>query len=74
MSESSIRILRTKKGYSLEEVAKEVGISAGYLSQIESGKRQVSAEIAKLIAKLFSVDREELFEATRFKAIRQEKK
>lgn len=43
MSESSIRILRTKKGYSLEEVAKEVGISAGYLSQIESGKRQVSA-------------------------------
>ncbi len=47
MGESRLRMLRIQKGFSLEEVSKQVGISAGYLSQIESGKRQVNALISE---------------------------
>lgn len=72
MSESSIRLLRIQRGFSLEEVAKQVGISAGYLSQIESGKRQVSVAVCSEIASFFNVKLDELFEATRFKAIWKE--
>lgn len=72
MGESNIRLMRIQKGLSLEEVAQQVGISAGYLSQIESGKRQVSAEVSYQLAKLFHVKLESLFEATRFKATRNE--
>ncbi|GAF12038.1 hypothetical protein JCM19046_4006 [Bacillus sp. JCM 19046] len=72
MGESSIRLLRIQRGFSLEEVANQVGISAGFLSQIESGKRQVSASVCRDIASFFNVKRDELFEATRFKAIWKE--
>ncbi|AIC94130.1 MULTISPECIES: helix-turn-helix domain-containing protein [Shouchella] len=69
MGESRLRMLRIQKGFSLEEVSKQVGISAGYLSQIESGKRQVNALISEKIAQFFNVSLDDLFEATRYKAV-----
>lgn len=57
---------RLKMGYSLNEAAQKVKISAGYLSQIERGHRHVSAERAKLIAKVYNRKTEEIFKATRY--------
>ncbi|MFC5713667.1 helix-turn-helix domain-containing protein [Thalassorhabdus alkalitolerans] len=34
----TIRHLRTKKGYQLSKLAKEIGVSTGYLSNLETGK------------------------------------
>ncbi|SDC10535.1 helix-turn-helix domain-containing protein [Shouchella lonarensis] len=64
-----LRLLRLEHGMSLGEVAEKIGISAGYMSQIESGKRHMSAEVANQIAELYNTDRDELFEATRYKTI-----
>ncbi|UZJ80555.1 helix-turn-helix domain-containing protein [Fictibacillus sp. KU28468] len=35
-----IRINRTKKGISLHAFAEQIGVSSGYLSQLETGKTQ----------------------------------
>jgi transcriptional regulator with XRE-family HTH domain len=64
------RIARLALGYSIEEAAKKLGIPAGYLSQIELGKRQVSEERAEKISNLYGTTRDEIFLATRY-AIRE---
>ncbi|PFY08595.1 helix-turn-helix transcriptional regulator [Bacillus toyonensis] len=58
--------IRKKLGFSIEEAAKKLGISGGYLSQIETGKRQISAERADLIANLYGKRKEEIFLPTRY--------
>jgi transcriptional regulator with XRE-family HTH domain len=63
---------RLKSGFSLEEAAKRLEISAGYLSQIENGQRQISSERAEKIAKLYSSNKEEIFLPSRY-AIREVK-
>jgi transcriptional regulator with XRE-family HTH domain len=35
-----IRLLREKKGITLNEFAKELGVSPGYLSELERGKKE----------------------------------
>lgn len=62
--------IRISSGLSLEEAAKSLGIPAGYLSQIENGKRQVSKERALQIASIYDVDIEEIFLPSRY-AIRE---
>ena len=44
---SSIKNARNNVGMSIEEAAKQLGIPAGYLSQIENGHRHVSADRAR---------------------------
>lgn len=61
---------RIAAGYSLESAAKELKISAGYLSQIENGQRQVSSQRAAEIAKLYKCKREEIFLPSRY-AVRE---
>lgn len=61
---------RLSAGFSLEEAAKKLNISAGYLSQIENGQRQISSERAEEIAKLYSSKKEEIFLPSRY-AIRE---
>ncbi len=63
---SLARKARLKMGYSLDQAAQKIGISAGYLSQIESGQRHISAERAKIIANVYNSDRENIFQATRY--------
>lgn len=58
--------MRMKFGISIEEAAKNIGISGGYLSQIENGQRQVSAERADQIAKLYGKKKEDIFLPTRY--------
>ncbi|KIL74179.1 helix-turn-helix domain-containing protein [Bacillus badius] len=57
---------RISAGFSLESAAKELKISAGYLSQIENGQRQISSERADEIAKLYKRDKEEIFLPSRY--------
>ena len=45
-----IRVWREYKKIKLNELAKKVGISASYLSQIENGKRNSTIDTLKLIA------------------------
>lgn len=61
---------RLLAGLSLEESAKMLGIPAGYLSQIENGKRQVSSERATQIAEIYKVTKEEIFLPSRY-AVRE---
>lgn len=61
---------RLEAGFSLEEAAKKLNISAGYLSQIENGQRQISSERAEEIANLYSSKKEQIFLPSRY-AIRE---
>ncbi len=61
---------RLLAGMSLEESATKLGIPAGYLSQIENGKRQISSERAEQIASIYNVDIEKIFLPSRY-AIRE---
>lgn len=58
--------IRMKLGISIEEAARNLGISGGYLSQIENGQRQISAERANQIAKLYGKRKEDIFLPTRY--------
>ncbi|MCF6094333.1 helix-turn-helix domain-containing protein [Microaerobacter geothermalis] len=61
---------RIATGLSIEEAARKLGIPAGYLSQIENGQRQVSAERAEKIANLYNKKKDEIFLPSRY-AIRE---
>lgn len=63
---SLVKKARQELGYSLELAARKIGISAGYLSQIETGKRQISTERALHIASVYNVELEDIFTATRY--------
>jgi len=57
---------RIDASLSIEEAAKRLKISAGYLSQIENGQRQVSADRAEEIANLYQKKKEEIFLPSRY--------
>lgn len=61
---------RLEAGFSLESAAKELNISAGYLSQIENGQRQVSSKRATQIAKLYKKNKDDIFLPSRY-AVRE---
>lgn len=63
---SLTRQARLKMGYSLDQAARKIDISAGYLSQIENGQRHISVERAKRIANMYNSELEDLFKATRY--------
>ena len=46
-----VRVWREHRGLTQQQLAKAVGISVPYLSQIESGKRRGSAEVLAAIAR-----------------------
>lgn len=65
-----LKNVRIEAGLSLENAAKNLGISAGYLSQIENGHRQVSKERAEEIANLYKRSKDEIFLPSRY-AVRE---
>lgn len=67
-----MRQARLTAGFTIEEAARELNISAGYLSQIENGIRQVSDERAEQIANLYDKAKDEIFLAKRY-AVRKVK-
>ena len=53
--------LRKLKKFTMEKLAYEIGISKGYLSDVESGKKIPSVEMLEKISKDLEVDIQELF-------------
>jgi DNA-binding XRE family transcriptional regulator len=49
--ENPVKVWREYRGMTQQQLAEAAGISASYLSQIESGKRTDSAEVLVAIAK-----------------------
>jgi DNA-binding XRE family transcriptional regulator len=49
--ENPVKVWRKYRGLTQQQLAEAAGISASYLSQIESGKRTGSAEVLAAIAK-----------------------
>jgi transcriptional regulator with XRE-family HTH domain len=57
-----VRYLRIERGMLLADLAKEAGISPGYISRIENGQRYPTrAETVKRIALSLDTDADELF-------------
>ncbi|MGS2751280.1 helix-turn-helix transcriptional regulator [Bacillus zanthoxyli] len=63
---SKLKLIRSTLGIGIEETAKKLNISGGYLSQIENGKRQISTYRANQIANLYNKKLEEIFLPTRY--------
>jgi len=53
-----IRFLRKSMGLTQKEFAKKIGITQGYLTEVESGKKQPSEKVLKLISHTFGVSYE----------------
>ena len=55
MKMNGIRYLRIKHDFTQEELAKKIGITRQYISEVEIGKRSVSDKIALKLADVFGV-------------------
>lgn len=53
--------LRKEKGYTLESLAKKVGISKQYMWDIEEGRKVLSYKMAFLISRALDTKPDELF-------------
>ncbi|WLR58064.1 helix-turn-helix domain-containing protein [Guptibacillus hwajinpoensis] len=56
-----IRAFRKLKGYTQEQLAKELGVSVSVLGEIERGNRRPTIDFMQLVAKQLRVPLEELF-------------
>ena len=57
-----IRALRSEKGWSQVEMADFLGMNRGYLSELETGKRDPSLSVLKKIADGLSISLSRLFD------------
>ena len=56
-----LRLLRSRRGITLKELAHKLGYSAhGYISEIESGKKKPTADLVLKVAELFAVTTDQL--------------
>lgn len=59
-----LRLKRLEKSQTLEDIAKLVGVSTNYISELEKGKKaNPSDEIIVKLAQIFSLDEDDLFSA-----------
>ena len=54
--ESLLRAVRNWRGMTQAEVAEKTGFTQGYLSDLESGKREGTAQTLRMIAKALDID------------------
>lgn len=54
--DNPVRVWREYRGLSAADVAKDCGVTAAAISQIESGKRKSSVVLLKKIARVLNVD------------------
>lgn len=56
-----LRTLRVSRGLTLQQLARALGFTAhGYISELENGKKQPTAEIVLKTARLFDITTDEL--------------
>ena len=56
-----IKDLRTKQGFSQQDLAKNLGITQSYLSHIERDKREPSISLIKQISIIFNIPQTVIF-------------
>lgn len=56
--EHPVRVLRSHRGMTLQQVADACGVTNSHISQIEKGKRSMSTELLKKMAEALRVDAE----------------
>lgn len=62
---SLLKYLREQKGYSLKELEEKTGVSAGYISRMETGERKApSIPIVQVLADALDVDLTELLDVS----------
>ena len=59
-AESRVRVWREHRGLSAADLARRAGVSAAYLSQIETGARSASVKTLKALADALDVDLDDL--------------
>ncbi len=52
-----LRIIRINSGDTSKDMAKKLGLSASYLSAIESGKRNIPTDMEKLLSKSYPLSK-----------------
>ena len=57
-----LREIRVSNNLSLIKVSKSIGVSDGYLSLLETGKRKPSIKVAKKLAEVYKIDWTKFFE------------
>lgn len=50
-----LRDLRAQKGWTIDRTVEETGLSRGFISQLETGKRQASPDTLQALADAFGV-------------------
>ncbi len=58
--ENPVRVWRKYRGLTQQGLAKKVGVSPAYLSQIETGKRGGSSKVLRAIASALNVDLDDI--------------
>ncbi len=58
--ENKVRVWRSHRGLSARQLAERTGLSAPYISEIESGKKEGSLSAMKKVADVLSVDIDDL--------------
>ena len=58
----NLKAIRIEKGLTIIELGKRVGVSGASISRYENGKRKLSVEMAKKIAKVLEVEWPVLFD------------
>lgn len=58
-----IRELRKKRGWTIEQLGQMLGLSKGFLSEVETGKKFMSAATMEAAAAVFGVSVIELYDA-----------
>lgn len=53
---AKVREIRERAGYGLRQMAREVGVGASYLSDMELGKREMSEDVARRILEVCDAD------------------
>lgn len=65
MNENAIRQLREARGWTLEKLAENVGLSVSYVQRLEHGERNLSVKHIDRFAAAFGVAREEIISSRR---------
>lgn len=52
---ASLRVIRTRSGWSVSSLAEKVGCKPSHISNIEAGRRQASPELVHRLAKVLDV-------------------
>lgn len=61
----AVRKLRLDYGWTLKELAAELGVSSAYLSNVETGKKPIPSDLALRIAEAMNLNQDEFREIKR---------